>query len=481
MALTTRRSVGILANNLTSNIASKLEEHMPAIDNQGSVSTTVLALLPKRSRQPIQSLLDGGQSRSLAIVYQNIRNMPRVRLGAWARHWRFFREQPAEAMVSATETHIARRLQRHGQWLFAKPLRQAYCTGVMVKARWQYAQMACMIQRQQAEVVVVNNGHRLPECLIGLLSARLDFQPLYLEAGLLPGTTQLDMAGVNYFNSLPRHAKRYQNFPQPLATALQPNPASYIFVPLQMSYDTQIVLHGRWVQSMAHFVEVLADIASRLPTLSFVLKEHPYSKERLARQWHQRLPANMLFANDDDTQQLVANSRLVLTVNSTVGMEALQAGKPVINCGRACWAIKGLTHEATSERQLFDLCWSLKDSKHIDNNDQHWLPNAEILAGLLGYLRHEYLIPKQPDSAWQDGMVRRIAEAATMQRSSLNAAMSAPAATASQQQYQDKKEHIASTVSHREPAESLAVSVASLASANQATMPADVINTNDSQ
>ena len=56
--------------------------------------------------------------------------------------------------------------------------------------------------------------------------------------------------------------------------------------------------------------------------------------------------------NASDTFELVRRSALVLTVNSSVGLEAMLFDKPVVAMGRAFWAIDGLAARAPDASSL---------------------------------------------------------------------------------------------------------------------------------
>ena len=171
---------------------------------------------------------------------------------------------------------------------------------------------------------------------------------VYMENGLLPKTTTADFHGVNGNNCLPREPQFYSQLSlhshqeegdiqltvrQPLkhkATHFESSvdvPTNYIFVPFQVPSDTQIVVHSPWIHSMEQFFEELLTVQKSLrETLGdkapyFVFKEHPSYKGDFSH-LHNR-DSHCIFANANNTQELIQNAQAVITINSTVGLESL--------------------------------------------------------------------------------------------------------------------------------------------------------------
>jgi capsular polysaccharide export protein len=245
---------------------------------------------------------------------------------------------------------------------------------------------------------------------------------IYLENGLLPGTTTADPAGVNFANSMPRDAAFYRALPAPphSRVALVPRaaragkvsaapvklPARYVFVPFQVDVDRQVLLYSPWIAHMRQLYDVLSEVADALPAdMMFVVKEHPSSAKDY-HFLHARRPDRVLFANANDTQQLIENAQAVITLNSTVGIEALLFGKPVITLGQAFYNVDGLVDHAddvAALRQWVARC----DTLSVD---------ADLAQRFLGFLRDVYSVPgswKTPDEAHVHAMAARLRDILT--------------------------------------------------------------------
>lgn len=246
---------------------------------------------------------------------------------------------------------------------------------------------------RKGRVDIIFNGSVYPE---SVLAAVADPEArLFVEAGFLPQTLQIDPMGLNGANSVPRDPAFYLDTNTDFAALGLPEtigrrppksrhapitlPDRFVFVPFQVPSDMQITLHSPWVRDMGHFLAILRETADRNPTEVFVVKEHPSFRASVIGLFppHPRI----LFANGNVTGDLIAASRAVLTINSTVGIEALQAAKPVITLGTACYDITGLTLRARDAASL-DAALAQHD----------WRPDEKLRRQFLGFLRNVYLV-----------------------------------------------------------------------------------------
>jgi capsular polysaccharide export protein len=254
------------------------------------------------------------------------------------------------------------------------------------------------------------NGYYLGDKALVLAGERCGKKPIYFENGLMPRTTTVDLKGVNFANSLPRDAEFFRGLQipenyilgntlikRPLACGKiidQPIslPRRYIFIPFQVESDTQVVIYGGWIKSMRKLYLTLFNVIERIddPDLVFVVKEHPSSLSNyddLKLQQSKRL----VFANGNDTEELIAGAEAIVTINSTVGIEALMLQKKVITLGMAFYSIRGLVLHANTEAQLIAMLDNLKN----------WTVDGQLLTKFLWYLGEHYLVKgswRNPDA-----------------------------------------------------------------------------------
>jgi len=76
------------------------------------------------------------------------------------------------------------------------------------------------------------------------------------------------------------------------------------------------------------------------------------------------------FLKTGNTKEIIRDSEMVITINSTVGLEAIETYKPVICLGRAFFAIDGIAKQSRIESLAEDIDEVLsqsRDKKLIDN------------------------------------------------------------------------------------------------------------------
>lgn len=228
---------------------------------------------------------------------------------------------------------------------------------------------------------------------------------LFFENGAFPATTTVDAKGVNYGSSIPRNPDFYlqreqsavRSIPQHLTerkprkelgtvVVAKPLPERYIFVPFQVDSDTQIVEYSPWIKNMAHLYDVLREVSDSAGDgpLVFVIKEHPSSKNDYA--YLHGLHMNIVFHNQANTQSLIEKADAVVTINSSVGFEAILLNKPVITLGNAFYNIEGLALHADDGAALKNYCYNFS------------APDPELRQAFLNHLYGNYYI--QGD--WRD-------------------------------------------------------------------------------
>jgi capsular polysaccharide export protein len=212
------------------------------------------------------------------------------------------------------------------------------------------------------DVLVIWNGIRDDLSSYVEAARKVGMPVAHMEIGYWPSRTQLDPDGVNVsslaasagpdvWESTPvapdiwSHSFRQRPLEfTPKIEALpgdeQPLPKDYLFWPLQLDLDTQILFYSPWVPSMKDCLSLLSPNVLSALSLSLVAKEHPSSRERdrgVALEMEASRP-EVVWARHRTAQDLIENSRAVVTINSSVGLQALCARKKVIVLGRALWA-----------------------------------------------------------------------------------------------------------------------------------------------
>ncbi|EQA97775.1 capsule biosynthesis protein [Sphingobium indicum] len=135
----------------------------------------------------------------------------------------------------------------------------------------------------------------------------------------------------------------------------------YFALPLQLDSDYQIRVHSPFGTMRAALRFVIKSFAAHAPAnTALVVKRHPLDPGlvawgRLTRRLAARYGVGdrVFYLADWDIAEVVDRSLGVVTVNSTVGTLALNAGKPVVVLGHAVYKVPGVVH-----RRSLDEFWS---------------------------------------------------------------------------------------------------------------------------
>lgn len=253
------------------------------------------------------------------------------------------------------------------------------------KLAYWYSWSNRLLEKESPDAIILWGGLQTFQIALSSAASQKSIRVFYLENGYLPNTTQLEEFGVNWRSNLKNLPRReaYQKkevseetlnkiFSLPIiprerrkVSSLVSNnqsifansdlPRRYVFVPFQVSKDSQIQLYSPWLRNMGELLEAAWEGVSQYnqenkDNLVIVVKEHPSDFGRvnygsLRKHWEQK---GVLFYNDFSTSELIEKSWAIITINSSVGAEGLLRKKPVIVLGKAVYSRPGVTLEANS-------------------------------------------------------------------------------------------------------------------------------------
>jgi capsular polysaccharide export protein len=167
-------------------------------------------------------------------------------------------------------------------------------------------------------------------------------------------------------------------------------PEEYVFVPFQVSRDTQIFYNSPNIKKMEHLLESVHTAVLRLNqedgrNVKIVVKEHP---EDMSRNNYKNLKEkykynqDVIFVQKFNIKKLIKQSLAVITINSTVGIEALVHNKKVITLGEALYNIEGIVEKCKDPSRLYDSLKTILE-KPI---------NTERIQKFIYYLRFYYQV-----------------------------------------------------------------------------------------
>ena len=238
------------------------------------------------------------------------------------------------------------------------------------------------------------DGHEsVAVCWSGLRATRRMFMDaardagratLFMERAPFPGRVTVDPCGVNQNSGLPRDPAFYNDWADTVPDASRESwrrlktdlvarmPARgdvgqesgadpgladpFVFCPLQVPDDVQITQFSGWCGSLDGFLDAVMEAATHLPPgWHLRIKEHPSARVALRARIEALAnthAAPVRIDNQTDTFQQVAAARSVVTLNSSVGLQAFFFDKPVFVLGEALFRIEGVATPVHSTADL---------------------------------------------------------------------------------------------------------------------------------
>lgn len=246
--------------------------------------------------------------------------------------------------------------------------------------RRQYAGSRTLFEHNPNAVAVAWNGLNSARRVFMDAAKDAGTKTLFFELSPFPDRITIDPNGVNFVNSLPRipapyiawakensrdllqwHRLRNTITQRQPATPPAPPPLSskhsldgnFVFIPLQVPGDSQLRIFGGDFKTVGKFVQTILDAASKCPPDWHIrIKEHPTAAPFVRAAIERSGCSNVVLDNTTNTFEQVKKSKLVMTINSSVGMEAMFYEKPVVATGHCFWAIEGIAAQAGSAEKI---------------------------------------------------------------------------------------------------------------------------------
>ena len=116
--------------------------------------------------------------------------------------------------------------------------------------------------------------------------------------------------------------------------------SDYVFFPLHTEPEVSLLVYSK---PYLNQIEVIRNIAYNLPVgMILVLKEHPVARGKRPLSYYKKIEEifNVRFADPSlDARFLIVGSKLVATIASSVGFEAIMLGKPALTFGQTPYEI----------------------------------------------------------------------------------------------------------------------------------------------
>ena len=155
----------------------------------------------------------------------------------------------------------------------------------------------------------------------------------------------------------------------------------YLFIPLQVSTDTQTIIHSTF-HGTQEFIDLVQNSYLKLPQqikdkYILVFKKHPM-ESHLNYNFHKDA-----IVSSGPTGALIEGSSLVILINSTTIVESIMKKKQVITLGESHYDIPGITRKAKKNNLDIEIKEALEREADFDSN---------LSTSFLNFLKYHYQI-----------------------------------------------------------------------------------------
>jgi capsular polysaccharide export protein len=227
-----------------------------------------------------------------------------------------------------------------------------------------YAAIKKIIKKYKPGFIFVWNGYTgYTANILRIYADRFGIPTAYMERGILKDSLFVDSDGVNGASSLSNLSPKYLDSIdlseeeyaciQKIFAPTKPKKIQKIqkiFFPLQVQRDTNIVMYSRFSSMREAFWEIYNKFNRN--GVKFLLRPHPEEEKDTCL--NIPLFKNTLVSSDKTLKEWLKWSDIVVTINSTVGLEAIIAGKPVISMGDSIYSSTGLTFGLNDNIKTFE-------------------------------------------------------------------------------------------------------------------------------
>jgi capsular polysaccharide export protein len=283
--------------------------------------------------------------------------------------------------------------------VIAKLLKPFLMWGRKIQMRKIYLNLYALLYQTRPKLILIWNGHKFQDNVLRLVNQHFKIPIGYFENGVLPNSTTLDFVGINALNSVPRNPDFFSRFlstPTPewfivgrqykTQTAVQfTAPARYILVPFQKERDSQILENSQWIRSMPSLVAAVThalDLCND-KDIHVVFRPHPNDNHKHTALINTiKAHPRMHWDSSMPLDKALRHAEAVITINSSVGMEAILLSKKVILLGDAFYDIPGLSLKANNPTEFV----------HVLNHLQHFDVQEPLRSQFITYLQQDYVV-----------------------------------------------------------------------------------------
>lgn len=260
---------------------------------------------------------------------------------------------------------------------FDKPISDVIAHGVLIVEA-----LIKLIEKINPHFLVGWNGNGPHMVFLMKVAAKIKEIPIYhVERGLLPNSIVFDSNGVNFksiyagsylplINEVERRKaeffiEKYRRQSKTIVTnenqlILNSNSIGekfnvnngYIFFPMQIEGDSNIILNSPIYKKMADVLRDLKWVAEKLD-VKVICRPHPENKDSLESILEEFTDCESVIIDSEvELHSMIKASIATVVINSTVGLESLLHGVPTISLGCSFYSHKGLTYDCASRENV---------------------------------------------------------------------------------------------------------------------------------
>ncbi|MNJ21918.1 Capsule polysaccharide biosynthesis protein [compost metagenome] len=252
------------------------------------------------------------------------------------------------------------------------------------------------IQKSSPDFLIGWNGNGPHFIFLMKVAAKIKNLPIFhIERGLLPDTLVFDPQGVNYKSTIAgsylplinseeqkiaaQYISDFASDGKTIVTTSADKNSSraetlqlinlsendqFVFFPLQIEGDSNIVLNSPIYKTMGKVIEDLIEVTRQL-NIRLVCRPHPENNISI-EELREKFPG-VIFDNQLHLHTALKNSVVNVVINSTVGLESLILGCPTVALGHSTYSGKGISYDAFHKEQILDhVAGILKGSHDIE-------------------------------------------------------------------------------------------------------------------
>lgn len=166
-------------------------------------------------------------------------------------------------------------------------------------------------------------------------------------------------------------------------------PSKYVFLPFQVHDDTQIIYNSEYIDDMYDLIDIVSTaLGSVAPEYELVVKEHPADVGRIDYTQLRRKYLEIPWFQNHSLDEILDRASAVVTVNSSVGFQALEMYKPVVTLGDSFYNSHPYVFHSETPRSVPD-CIEAALATELDQT---------VVDSYIDSFRTNIFIPGSPDS-----------------------------------------------------------------------------------